>query len=202
MIPATVSIPALPAALTWDGAPATSTITADDALTITAPGATDLFRDPQGQSIQHNAPRLLFLPHTQFTLSARVTVDFQTTYDAGVLLLYVHDTVWAKLCFELSPQHQPMIVSVVTNDRSDDCNSVVLDRHDAYLRITSLGNAFAFHYSLDSAMWRLVRYFALPDTAGARAGFAAQSPTGTTCRVTFDTIRYAPSSVSDIRSGV
>jgi hypothetical protein len=34
-----------------------------------------------------------------------------------------HDALWAKLCFELSPQHQPMIVSVVTWGTSGDCNA-------------------------------------------------------------------------------
>jgi hypothetical protein len=74
-----------------------------------------------------NAPAALFLPPDQdFSLRVRVTVDFGATYDAGVLCVYAQDQTWANLCFEYSPQNQPMIVSVVTRGASDDCNSVVV----------------------------------------------------------------------------
>ena len=38
-----------------------------------------------------------------FRLSARVTVDFRATFDAGVLLLWLDEAHWAKLCFEYTP---------------------------------------------------------------------------------------------------
>jgi regulation of enolase protein 1 (concanavalin A-like superfamily) len=108
---------------------------------------------------------------------------------------------WAKLCFEYSPQGEPMIVSVVTNGVSDDCNSVPLARNDIYLRITRLGQALAFHYSEDGRYWRLVRYFTLRNTENLRAGFSSQSPTGQGCHAAFDQIAYRPAAVKDVRSG-
>ncbi len=102
------------APLVWDVAPVQASAQ-DGTLHITAGKETDLFRDPQGQVEKSNSPRLLFGPDPQFTLSARVRVDFDGTYDAGVLMVYVSDASWAKLCFELSPQGQPMVVTVVTN---------------------------------------------------------------------------------------
>jgi regulation of enolase protein 1 (concanavalin A-like superfamily) len=172
-----------------------------DALHITAPALTDLFTDPAGEVIKDNSPRAVFTPDAQFTLSAHVTVEFAATYDAGVLVFYVDGEHWAKLCFEYSPQNEPMIVSVVTNGVSDDCNSVPLARTDIYLRITRLGRAFAFHYSEDGVYWRLVRHFTLRQTANLRAGFSAQSPTGEGCHIVFDQIVYRPVAVKDIRSG-
>ena len=94
-----------------------------------------------------------------------------------------------------------MIISVVTHDVSDDCNSVPLARNDVYLRITRLGQAFAFHYSEDGTYWRMVRYFTLRQTADLRAGFSSQSPTGAGCHVIFDHIQYSPRSGKDVRSG-
>ena len=188
------------APLVWDVAPVQASAQ-DGTLHITAGKETDLFRDPQGQVDKANSPRLLFSPDTQCSLSARVRVDFDGTYDAGVLMVYVSDASWAKLCFELSPQGQPMVVTVVTNGTSDDCNSTVIDAGAVYLRISGLGTAYAFHYSLDGTRWNLVRYFALHDPHGARIGFSSQAPVGAACSAHFDEIRYSATCITDIRSG-
>jgi regulation of enolase protein 1 (concanavalin A-like superfamily) len=190
----------LPAALTWVNPPIDWRIEGDT-LHISAGPVSDLFTDPAGGAAKDDSPRALFTPDPQFTLSAHVTVDFAGTYDAGVLLLHIDASHWAKLCFEYSPQGEPTIVSVVTNGVSDDCNSTPLSRNDVHLRVTRLGGAFAFHYSEDGRFWRLVRYFALRQTAGLRAGFSAQAPTGEGCHVAFDQIAYRPASVQDVRSG-
>ncbi len=197
-----VALAGLPAALQWTGTPDSSATVTSAGLQMTVSATTDLFCDPRGQPPVLNAPRLLFRPDRHFTLSAHVTVAFQATYDAGVLLIYQHETAWAKLCCEYSPQHQPMIVSVVTNGRSDDANAVVLDQGRAFLRVTGLGDAFAFHYSLDGSTWQLVRYFALPQPDHVQVGFSVQAPTGSGCQADFAHIHYVAASVSDIRSGV
>lgn len=194
------TLPVLPAALTWQNPPDQWEL-AGAALHITAGGVSDLFTDPAGTLVKNDSPRATFVPDPQFTLSAHVTVDFAATYDAGVLMIYVDSAHWAKLCFEYSSQGEPMIVSVVTNDLSDDCNSIPLARNDVYLRITALGQAFAFHYSEDGVFWRLVRYFSLRQTANLRAGFSSQSPTGAGCHALFDQLQYRPLAVKDIRSG-
>src|SRR5262245_54804380 len=103
----TVSLPAIPAPLRWWLAPAAWNMGEDGALSITAGALTDLFVSPQGDAVTLNAPRLLFAPQGDYTLSARVTVGFEATYDAGVLLVYAEERIWGKLCFEYSPQGQP-----------------------------------------------------------------------------------------------
>ncbi|MCO5213910.1 MAG: DUF1349 domain-containing protein [Caldilinea sp.] len=196
-----LQLDSIPAALHWDVPAAGHMLHADGSLQMTAPPRTDLFVDPRGMVDMTNSTRLLFQPDEHFTLSAHARGDLVATYDAAVLMLYVDDRHWAKLCLELSPQGQPMIVSVVTNGVSDDCNSVVLDAAAAYLRVAGLGTAFALHYSLDGATWHFVRYFALQHSAGLRAGFSVQSPTGDGCTVTFSSIEYAPRLLGDLRSG-
>jgi regulation of enolase protein 1 (concanavalin A-like superfamily) len=128
-------------------------------------------------------------------------VEFASDYDAGVLFLYVRDDVWAKLCFEYSPQHRPMVVSVVTRGTSDDCNSVIIDKNEVYLRIFRSGPTFAYHYSTDGKVWHMVRYFTLGELGGLRAGFEAQSPTGKGCAVVFSEVSYRQGALKDIRSG-
>jgi hypothetical protein len=187
--------------LRWEAPPASWNIVDQATLTITAGARTDLFVDPQGTAETLNAPRLLADVTGDFLLSARVTVGFAATFDAGVLLLYAGEHTWGKLCFEYSPQRQPMVVSVVTRGVSDDCNSFVVEGDQVWLRAARLGRAFAFHASTDGTFWHLVRHFALDAAETIAAGFSAQSPTGEACTATFDTIRYAPERLPDIRSG-
>lgn len=171
-------------------------------LTMTAGPRTDLFVDPQGGPRMLNAPRRLGRVEGDFQLSARVTVDFAATYDAGVLALFADAGAWAKLCFERSPQGEAMVVSVVTRGVSDDANAFVVDGQSVWLRISRLGHAHAFHASTDGSRWRFVRHFALEPADGLAAGFLAQSPTGAGCAVRFDEIVYRSERLSDLRSGI
>ena len=195
-----LDIAPLPMPLRWRTPPADWSIAAGPALTIAAGARTDLFVDPQGGAETLNAPCLIGEVAGDFVLSARVTVGFAATYDAGALLLYAGERLWAKLCFEFSPQRQPMVVSVVTRGVSDDCNSFVVSGNQVWLRVARLGPALAFHASTDGAFWHFVRHFALGADALA-TGFLAQSPTGDSCAATFDTIRFAPQRLGDLRNG-
>lgn len=173
-----------------------------NSLRLAAPAQTDWFFDPGGAVYKHDAPVALFLPPAQdFVLRARVTVEFRSTFDAGVLFVYGDETHWAKLCFEYSPQGQPMVVSVVTREVSDDCNSVTISGNRVYLRMHRQGRAWAFHFSPDGAFWHFVRYFNLGVQENVRVGFSAQAPTGQGCRVEFGEIEYQARTLADLRSG-
>jgi regulation of enolase protein 1 (concanavalin A-like superfamily) len=173
-----------------------------DAGTISATAApqTDIFIDPDAGTVTLNAATLLGVPpEGDYQLSARVGVGFGATYDAGVLLVRVDDRHWAKLCFEFSPAAEPMIVSVVCQDVADDANAFVHSGESVWLRAARVGRAYAFHASTDGQAWQLIRHFRLDGTA--RIGFAAQSPTGAGCQVTFDGIRFDPRRLPDLRDG-
>ena len=196
-----VSIAGVPFPVRWLNEP-TSWRATEDNLTVAAGPGTDWFVDPQQTSAPKlNAPALVGVARGDFQLSACVTVDFAGTYDAGVLMLYADDRSWAKLCFEYSPQREPMVVSVVTRGLSDDCNSFVVDGLSVRLRVARLGTAFAFHASTDGGTWSLVRHFALEPGSEPAVGFAAQAPTGDGCRVTFEQIAYEAVRLVDLRSG-
>lgn len=188
--------------LRWLQEPESWQVPDASSLRMAAGARTDWFVDPQRSSeATMNAPALVGETSGDYLLSARVTVDFASTYDAGVLVLHERDDLWAKLCFESSPQREPMVVSVVTRGVSDDCNSFVVGGASVWLRIARIGAAHAFHASADGERWSLVRHFGLDGTAEASVGFLAQSPTGDGCAVAFERIAYRAERLEDLRSG-
>lgn len=202
MATAGFTIPTIPGEMQWHDSPRAWEIEGGNGLAITAGAETDWFIDPAGTGRKDNAPcALLTPPGGPFLLRARVAVDFVSTFDAGVLQVRERDDLWGKLCFEYSPQGQPMVVSVVTRGFSDDCNSAVIDSREVYLRVYWHAPTFAFHYSRDGRFWHLVRYFTLGNPEHLRVGFSSQSPTGQGCRARFTEIDFRQASLKDIRSG-
>ena len=188
--------------LAWRFDEQTSTVVA------TAAPRTDIFIDPGGSTTLDaesmlNAATLLGVPPAgDFRLSARATVGFEDTYDAGVLLLWIDERHWGKLCFEFSPAREPMIVSVVTRGVSDDANAFVVQGPSVWLRLSRIDHAYAYHASIDGEQWRMIRYFRLSDSpASVKVGFEVQSPTGDGCTVTFDDIRFVAERLGDLRDG-
>lgn len=193
----------IPVELEWKNNPLSWNLESGDSISIIAGDKTDWFVDParNGWDID-SAPCALFVPSDKnFTLSAKVKVNFASTFDAGVLQLRENDKLWAKLCFEYSPQNNPTIVSVVTRDVSDDCNSVIINGNEVYLRIAVMSEVIGFHYSLDGNYWNLVRYFTLGKLDNLRVGLSSQSPTGKQCRSVFSNIKYKSMLLKDFRNG-
>jgi uncharacterized protein len=197
----TVTLAPMPMPLRWEVAPVEWRTADGTDLAISAGARTDLFIDPQGAAPMLNAPRLLGAASGDFLLSARVTVPFAATFDAGVLMLYGSERLWAKLCFEYSPQRQPMVVSVVTRGISDDANAFVVEGNQVWLRIARMGPAYAFHASTDGRHWHMIRHFALEGAGDVAIGFSAQSPTGDGCTASFDEVRFAAERLADLRDG-
>lgn len=174
-----------------------------------APARTDFYINPGGddagdaESMLNAATLLGTPPAGDFQLSARVTVDFAAQYDAGVLMVWRDASHWAKFCFEFSPDAEPMVVSVVTRDVSDDANAFVVREYSIWLRVARLGRAYAFHASTDAVRWQLIRVFTFDDdrVGDHQVGFEAQSPTGDGCTVTFDDIRFTSERLGDLRDG-
>jgi regulation of enolase protein 1 (concanavalin A-like superfamily) len=192
----------------WLGNPAAWSATGgpDGAVSITAKAGTDWSNDSLGGPPNASAAALLLAREGDFSFSARVRVRFAGTFDAGVLCLYRDENTWAKLCFELSPQDQPMVVSVVTRGYSDDVNSVDVAGDEVWLRISRIGEAYAFHYSVDGhrgpdAYWHFVRLFRMGDAGAASVGILSQAPMGESCTAVFSELRLSDSVPSDLRSG-
>lgn len=204
-----VRLAGVPFELVWDLAPehwepVVGSASRESGILIEAGAQSDLFASPDDLEPSLNAPRLIGVPDSRFQLSALVEVEFASTFDAGVLLIWAHDRSWAKLCLEYSPAGQPMVVSVVTRGVSDDANSRDVEGLGTWLRISrSTGGSFAFHAATDGVHWSVIRHFSLdlaPDDV-VRIGFLAQSPTGEGCRASFSQLRYLPEALDDLRGG-
>ncbi|WP_433127743.1 DUF1349 domain-containing protein [Micromonospora sp. CA-240977] len=178
------------------------------AVTVAAQPRTDIFIDPSGGGVDAapvlNAATLLgdLPPEGDFQFSARVSVAFAATFDAGVLLLWRDERCWGKLCFEFSPEGEPMIVSVICRGVADDANAFVVADRSVWLRVSRAGRVYAYHASVDGRTWQLIRVFSFDgETSGDRIGFAGQSPTGDGCGVTFDEVSFRPERLADLRDG-
>ena len=201
-----IAVPGLPFALLPSSASSWS-INADS-VSVTAIPHSDIFIDP-GSDSQLNAESLLnaatllgSAPVGDFQFSARVKVDFASTFDAGALLLWMDERHWAKVCFEYSPTREAMVVSVVNREVADDANAFVVDGGAIWLRVSRIDNAFAYHASHDGISWQLVRVFILdPQSSDATVGFEAQSPTGDGCAVVFDEIVFSRARLRELRDG-
>jgi uncharacterized protein len=120
------------------------------AVTVSAQPHTDIFIDPgyadtnaalNAESMLNAATLLGDVPAGDFQLSARVTVGFASTFDAGVVLLWLDERHWAKLCFEFSPAGEPMVVSVVCRGVCDDANAFVVPGGSVWLRVSRIDTA-------------------------------------------------------------
>lgn len=198
----TVNLSALPTALTWKNRPELSDTDGVHTLIMAAGPQTDWFYDPAGRKYCSDAPLALFAPPDEkCLLSAKVTVGFTSTFDAGALFIYADEKRWAKLCLEYAPTRKAMLVSVVTRGTSDDCNSVYIVGTSIYLRLYREGDRLAFHYSEDGGYWHMVRHFTMGDLPNVGIGFSVQAPTGEGCRAEFSEITYRAGELSDIRNG-
>ncbi len=192
-----VSLPGIPTPLEWKDAAAQATY-ADGALTIVSGAKTDWFVSPVDGQVSASAPLLLFKTSGDFVLTANVTVDFKTQWDAGFVMAYVDDKNWAKLALEMSAYQEPTVVTVVTRGVSDDCNSMAITGRSIHLRVARKGPAILFYSATDGRTWRLVRGFTLGPAPELRIGFASQSPIGEQGRATFSEIAYVQKTIADI----
>lgn len=191
----------IPGELTWVNQPLNWDYS-NNVLTITGGKGSRLFVDPQRNSEANTAPMALFRPVDNFQFSCKMKVDFKSIFDAGVLMVYGNGYQWAKLCFEYTPQLQPMLVSVVNNEVSDDSNHILIDGHEVYARISGMGSGvYVFHYSLDGKYWHMLRYFYLDPKHELKVGFLSQSPRGESCKTEFSEVNYSAQRLKDIRSG-
>jgi uncharacterized protein len=190
----------IPKKLFWENSPLSYNISGD-VLIIKAGEKTDMFRDPNVTYNTDNAPKLLFTPDHNFVLIAKIEHAFASKWDAGAIVLKSDSLNWVKFAFEKDYTGAKRVVSVVTKDISDDCNSVEIPSNSVYYRMAKADNVITLYYSIDGAKWFLVRHFQFNSTKPIKVGFLAQSPTGTSSEVKFSNIKYEPRKIKDPYAG-
>ena len=170
-------------------------------ISIYAPAETDYFVNPVDGEVKANAPFFYKEVEGDFILKAKVRLDFESIYDASVLLALDHDELWAKACFEYTDFGTKSVVTVMTNEKSDDANGVNVDVNEIWLQMSRKDDVFAIHYSLDGQDFIMSRLASLPMQKKIKVGLEAQSPTGHGGQRIFEHVSLEQKSPSDIRAG-
>lgn len=191
-----LEIKGIPKKLFWENKPEIFSLKAN-VLTITAGEKTDMFRDPNVTYNTDNAPKLLFKPDANFVLSTSIEHTFANKWDGGALVLKSDSLNWIKFCFEKDYTGAKRVVSVVTKNISDDCNSVEISGEKVYYKIAKADNVITLYYSLNGVKWFLIRHLQFDFKKDFEVGFLAQSPTGTKCEVKFSDIKYQAVKIKD-----
>lgn len=104
-----------------------------------------------------------------------------------------------KLAYENSDTGKTSIVSIVTRERSDDCNGESV-QGKIWLQICRKDSMFSMHWSEDGQKWNLARIFHLEMNDKVKVGVSAQCPTGESCEVVFSNLEITENPYEDIRN--
>ena len=121
----------------------------ENGIDIYAPAETDYFVNPVDGQVKADAPFFYKEVEGDFILRSKVSLDFESIYDACVLLALENDKLWAKACFEYTDFGTNAVVTVMTNNKSDDANGVNVEGNEIWLQMSRKDDVFAIHYSLD-----------------------------------------------------
>lgn len=192
----TVRIKSIPHVLSWENDPE-KFVNRNNELVIVAGEKTDMFRDPNVTYNTDNAPKLLFRADENFVLTASIQHAFTNKWDGGAIVIKQDSLNWIKFCFEKDYTGAKRVVSVVTKNISDDCNSVELKTNKVFYKVAKAGNVITLYYSINGTKWFLVRHLQFDTDKSFRVGFLAQSPTGKKCEVKFSDITYKAKKIKD-----
>ncbi len=164
----------------------------------------DFFIDPNGKDKYSNALMLLTQVNNKkpFTFIAKVSPEFSETYDAGAIYLFENNEKWLKLAFEMDERKLTRIVTVRTNDTSDDNNHDVIVQKTAFLKISSNVQCIGYYYSTDSINWQLVRLYKNDFPSTTYIGISSQSPLGNGIKTTFENLSLNNVAIKDFRKGI
>jgi uncharacterized protein len=191
-----VKIKSIPGAMFWENQPQ-KFLQLNNEIVITAGEKTDMFRDPNVTYNTDNAPKLLFQADENFVLTASIQHAFANKWDGGAIVIKQDSLNWIKFCFEKDYTGSKRVVSVVTKNISDDCNSVEIKTNKVFYKVAKADNVITLYYSTEGIKWFLVRHLQFDTDKNFRVGFLAQSPTGKKCEVKFSNITYQAKKIRD-----
>ena len=193
-------IAAIPHNMFWENLPEKFSLK-DNELIIVAGGKTDMFRDPNVTYNTDNAPKLLITADENFVLTASIEHAFTNKWDGGAIVIMQDSLNWIKFCFEKDYTGAKRVVSVVTKNISDDCNSVEITTNKVFYKVAKADNVITLYYSVNGNNWFLIRHLQFNNTKRLAVGFLAQSPTGDSCEVRFSNFSYKAIKIKDPYTG-
>jgi uncharacterized protein len=195
-----IRIKSIPYAMFWENKAEQFSVKSKEIILV-AGEQTDMFRDPNVTYNTDNAPKLLFRPDQDFVLITSIEHSFSSKWDGGAIVLKRDSLNWIKFCFEKDYTGAHRVVSVVTKNISDDCNSVETKTNKVYYKMAKADNVITLYYSLDRKKWFLIRHLQFDGNSDLTLGFLAQSPTGKKCEVKFSDITYEAKRIKDPYAG-
>lgn len=195
-----ITIKGIPHKLGWEIKPQ-KFINKKDSFIIESGAKTDMFRDPNVTYNTDNAPKLLFTPDVNFILIASIKHSFANKWDGGAIVLKADSINWIKFCYEKDYTGNRRVVTVVTKDVSDDCNSVSYTSNKVYFKIAKADNVITLYCSDNGKNWLLVRHLQINFPYTLHLGFLTQSPLGKNCTVSFGDIVYEAKKIADPYKG-
>lgn len=162
-------------------------------LDVVTDGKTD-FWQTTFYGFRRNSGHAWLTPVTgDFTLTARVTGQYETLYDQAGIFLYADEGNWIKAGIEYTDG--VMHFSVVTTRGVSDWSVIPLPEarpSDAVaVRLTRHGDAVRVQYAIGGKTWRMAR-LAPFDPSEARAGVMACSPERDGLLATFEDVSIGP----------
>ena len=195
-LPDSLHISSIPHKLFWENK-ANKFFIPNNSLTIEAGEKTDMFRDPNVTYNTDNAPKLLFNADENFILSASIEHSFVNKWDGGAIVIKSDSLNWIKFCFEKDYTGARRVVSVVTKNISDDCNSIGSSSNKVFYKVAKADHVITLYYSANGSEWFLIRHFQFEIKSPFAVGFLAQSPAGKKCTVRFSDIKYFNKKIKD-----
>ena len=130
-------------------------------------------------------------------LTSRQMMASCSKWDGGAIIIRQDSLNWIKFCFEKDYTGAKRVVSVVTKNISDDCNSVEIMEKKVYYKIAKADNVITLYFSTEGKKCFLVRHLQFDTVPGFEVGFLAQSPTSKFCAVKFSNISYQLKKIKD-----
>ena len=195
-----IKIPGIQGSLQWINNPLKYQLT-ETGIVIESGAKTDKYIAADGSYNIDNAPQLVFTADSNFIFSACIKHSFTNQWDAGALVLICDETNYVKYCFEKDYKGKRRVVSVVTNNTSDDCNSMEANSDMIYYQIAKQGKVVFLYYSNDGIDWYLVRTMEIKEAGKTKIGLLSQSPTGENNVVEFSSLKYKSGLMKDFWKG-
>lgn len=175
----------------------------NERISIEGVKGTNYFNAPDESRFEATAPILLTSVNNEesFTFTTKMQCKLETTYDAGTVYIYIHNNNWLKFAFELDEKNRKRVVTVRTDQTSDDNNHDIIDQDYIYLKISSNVKQLGFYYSLDGMDWNLVRLFKNDYPDNIWIGISSQSPKGSGVITYFENVKLVRENVKNFRLG-
>ncbi|MBT1174690.1 DUF1349 domain-containing protein [Bifidobacterium sp. LC6] len=173
----------------------------DNILIMEAEPGKDYFANPVSGEVKADAAFAYTTIEGDFTCRAKVRLEHKSQFDGAGLFAFQDDTHWVKACFEQGDYGFKSVVTVMTNDHSDDGYGVTIPGDSIWLQLARTGDVFSIHYSYDGDFYYMSRLARMPFAKTLQVGFEAQSPTGEGGKRYFTDFTIVREGLKDPRAG-